>query len=215
MLILQWQAHRIANEGSSQMTSVRLSQHEDSGRLAGRVRAILVHSTKLRRIVYRSTTPRFATQTDLVTGKGSWRHGGRFNPPGLAAVYASFTAETAMAETLATARYYGFAAHQVMPRTFVALSLDLRRTIDLSRGVIRRKLGVSMRRLLETDWRAENLNGEEAITQALGRLAAACRLEALLVPSATGTVGVNVIVFPGELRIASRIDVLNAGQLEG
>ena len=58
-------------------------------------------------VVYRSSTPRYATETDLLTGEGSSRIGGRWNPKGIAVVYASLTPETAMAETLAHNRYYG------------------------------------------------------------------------------------------------------------
>lgn len=57
-------------------------------------------------VVYRSSTPRYATEADILTGEGSRRVGGRWNPTGIAAVYASLTSETAMAETLAHNRYY-------------------------------------------------------------------------------------------------------------
>ena len=52
-------------------------------------------------VVYRSSTPQYAKETDLLTGEGSRRFGGRWNPIGTAVVYAALTPETAMAESLA------------------------------------------------------------------------------------------------------------------
>ena len=149
----------------------------------------------------------------LITGQGSRRFGGRWNPPGVCVVYASFSAETAMAEALATARYYGFPVHHVMPRTFVAVSFKLRRLLDLTDGNTRKKLGISRRRLVETDWRAENAAEREAITQAVGRLAAAAGIEALAVHSATPANGENVVVFPDVLLAGSEITILEPGRL--
>src|SRR5437763_13148806 len=74
---------------------------------------------------YRSSTPKYATEDDLVSGEGSKIHGGRWNPPGIAALYMSLTPETAMAETLAHHRYYGIAVEEAMPRTFVAVQAKL------------------------------------------------------------------------------------------
>ncbi|HEY3963758.1 MAG TPA: RES domain-containing protein [Planctomycetaceae bacterium] len=58
---------------------------------------------------YRSSIPKYAKEAELLTGEGSRRHGGRWNPIGIAVVYAALTPETAMAETLAHNRYYGVA----------------------------------------------------------------------------------------------------------
>lgn len=79
----------------------------------------------------------------MLTGEGSRRNGGRWNPKGIAVVYASFTPETAMAETLAHFRYYGFPIEDAMPRTFVAIATDLAAVLDLRDGGVRRRLQVS------------------------------------------------------------------------
>lgn len=50
-------------------------------------------------IVYRSSTPKYATLEDLLSGEGSKREGGRWNPRGIAVVYAALRPEVAMAET--------------------------------------------------------------------------------------------------------------------
>lgn len=82
--------------------------------------------------IYRSASPKYANSRDLLTGGGSRRFGGRWNPVGIAAVYGSLTPETAMEETLAHARYYGLPVHASMPRTFVAISFALKSVLDLT-----------------------------------------------------------------------------------
>jgi RES domain-containing protein len=71
----------------------------DYHRLILRLKAI--KPTRLDITGYRSATPQYAREPDLLTGEGSRLHGGRWNPPGIAAVYASFAPETAMEEMLA------------------------------------------------------------------------------------------------------------------
>jgi RES domain-containing protein len=74
--------------------------------LVARLQAI--KASRITVTAYRSTTPEYAKEADLNTGEGSKLHGSRWNPPGIAAVYASFTPETAMEESLAHFRNYGF-----------------------------------------------------------------------------------------------------------
>ena len=104
-------------------------------------------------VVYRSSTPQYATEADLLTGEGSRRFGGRWNPVGIAMVYASLTPETAMAETLAHNRYYGIPIEDTMPRIFVAIEVKLHTLLDLRDGNVRRRLQVAEDRILTVDWR--------------------------------------------------------------
>lgn len=162
-------------------------------------------------IIFRSTTPRYATSADLISGEGSRRFGGRWNPPlELAAVYGSLDAETAMAETLAHVRYYALPEHAAMPRVFVAIEVKLERVIDLRSGRVQKLLGVSIAALLTLDWRA-SLNApapeQPCLTQLLGRAANAARLQGMLVPSAAQETGANLVVFPSNLSAASVLRV--------
>ncbi|NQT41230.1 MAG: RES family NAD+ phosphorylase [Planctomycetes bacterium] len=160
---------------------------------------------------YRSASPRYATETDLLTGEGSRRCGGRWNPPGLAAVYASLTPETAMAETLALARYSGWAAEVAMPRTFVAMSFNLKRVLDLTDGNIRRRLAFSRKRMIESDWRAAV---SAPLSQLLGQAAAEVGLEGLLVPSAVEPYGGrNIVAFPRNIKAPKAVVLLSPGKL--
>jgi hypothetical protein len=64
---------------------------------------------------------------------------------------------------------------------------------------VRRILGITRDQLRGEDWRACNRGGEEALTQAIGRLTWDAQWEGLEVPSAADDAGVNLIVFPGNL----------------
>jgi len=162
---------------------------------------------------YRSATPKYARETDLLTGAGSRQHGGRWNPPGVAAVYASLTPEVAMEEALAHFRYYGIPPHAAMPRTFVAIHARLSRVLDLTEGAVRRRLRIAEQRMLEADWRRDLRAGREALPQLVGRAAHAAGLEALLVRSTQDPAGKNLVVFPENLRSSSQLYVLDPERL--
>jgi RES domain-containing protein len=40
-------------------------------------------------VIFRSVSPRYARATDIVSGYGSYREGGRWNAPGVCAIYGS------------------------------------------------------------------------------------------------------------------------------
>jgi RES domain-containing protein len=120
-------------------------------RLKARLMRLLPLAITFAGSAYRSSTPKYANELDLLTGEGSKRNGGRWNPVGIAAVYASLTPETAMAETLAHNRYYGIPAEDAMPRTFVALGVTLQAVLDFRLGLVRQRIQVSSDRILTVD----------------------------------------------------------------
>lgn len=176
-------------------------------RLLAAMQRLAPEATPWRGVLFRSTTPRYARSDDLTTGRGSALHGGRWNPPGLPAVYGSLDAETAMAETLAHVRYYGIAEHHAMPRVFIAIDAALAAVLDLRAGDLRQRLQVSQDRMLAEDWRKPR-PGEEPLTQSLGRAAAAAGLEGLLVPSAPRPESANLVIYPANLRPGSTLRAL-------
>ena len=165
-------------------------------------------------IVYRSSTPKYATEFDLISGEGSRRFGGRWNPVGITMIYASLTPETAMAETLACNRYYGIPIEDAMPRTFVAIEVNLHKLLDLRDGIIRRRLQISEIKIVTLDWRKELLAGHEPITQRLGRAVHSGNWEGMIVPSAADLMGHNLLIFPEKIDLDSKVIVRNPEMLE-
>lgn len=159
-----------------------------------------------RGVAYRAVSPRYADSGDLLSGRGSQLHGGRWNAPGtFPAIYGSLTPETAMAEVLSSFRAFNVPIYRALPRTFLALDVQLQRVLDLTKGFVRRHLRVSRRRMVEEEWRRLQNRGREALTQAIGRAAHNAGLEALRVPCAAVTDGSNVVIFPANLAAASRL----------
>ncbi len=179
-----------------------------------RIRELKESSAPWEGVVYRNTSLRYASGKDLLAGEGSSQAGGRWNPRGLRAVYASLTPETAMAEALSLFRRYGWDIADAMPRVFVAVRVILRVTLDLNDGDIRRRLRVSLRRMLAEDWRSAQWAGRESITQMLGAAAAASGMEAILVPSCTGGAGArNIVWFPDNLSANSHVAICHEEEL--
>ena len=163
--------------------------------------------------VYRMSTPKYATQTDLLTGAGSVLSGGRWDPKGVAAIYFSLSPETALAETLFRNRTSGVPIQNLMPRVIVAVNAKLLKVLDLRNGRIRQRLQVSVAKLLVTDWRAEVYAGRSPTTQQMGRAAHPTGWEALMVPSAADGGRHNLVVFPDRLAVESQLSVVNADEL--
>jgi RES domain-containing protein len=159
--------------------------------------------------VFRSAAPKYAGTRDMTTGLGSARAGGRWNPAGsFPTIYASLEPETAMSESLATFRYYGWALHSALPRLFRALHAELACVLDLRELPRRHPLHGWIERALQEDWRVLQSRGWESTSQAVGRAAYTAGLEGLLVPSHASPEGGNLVAFPDRLKPGSRIRVL-------
>jgi RES domain-containing protein len=171
-------------------------------------------------VLFRSTSPEYANSRDLVSGEGSRRTGARWNPPEtFAAVYGSLDVATAVAEALAYYRRFGIPEADAMPRVLVAIEAHLTLALDLTSGAVRSRLSLSKKRMRkEQFWRGtfrspeppgllRQAAGQEAVTQAAGRAAFEEGLEALIVPSAPVPRGVNMVVFPANLRAGSRLAI--------
>lgn len=154
--------------------------------------------------LYRAATIEYANRHDLLAGIGSRHAGGRWNPPGLFnAVYGCLEPETAMAEALGNYRDYGIPVSQAMPLVFVAVVVKAHAVLDLSDAAVQAELGLSTRRMLAVDWQAQQEQGREAVTQAIGRIAWEEKLEGLLVPSARQRGAQNTVLFPARRRRGS------------
>jgi RES domain-containing protein len=192
-----------------------MRHHAESERLARALARCEKYRLPWAGVIYRSASVRYANRDDLLTGIGSKSAGARWNPPGsVATVYTSLDIPTAVAEALAHHRYYGFAVETALPRVLVSIQARLQRVLELTDRRVSRTLRVPRGQLLDEDWRACNSGGEEARTQAIGRLAWDAGWEGLLVPSAASTTGVNLIIFPGNLLLPqSYLLIINRDQL--
>jgi len=101
-----------------------------------------------------------------------------------------------MAESLANYREFGIPVSQAMPLVFVAVVAKVQAVLDLTSDEVQTHLGISTRRMISISWQKSQARGEEALTQALGRLAWEEKLEGILVPSARRRGAQNIVLFP-------------------
>lgn len=178
-----------------------------------RIAACAPRAVELRCAAFRSAGVKYAHEGDLLSGDGAARYGGRWNPRGVGAIYASLDPVTAVKESYQDFLEYGFARATIRPRVFVGLKVDLKCVLDLTQPRIRRALGYTISDLVTEDWRAIQAAGEESWSQAIGRGAVAARFEALLAPSARNRTGKILVAFPSNLRTAHAVRVIAADEL--
>jgi RES domain-containing protein len=191
-----------------------LTSHPDTDRLTRAVQRCLALAGPWAGVFYRLAAPRWATEEHLLTGAGALRAGGRWHPIGsFKAVYGSLDEETALAESLAHQKRYGLPVMDAMPKTINAVTAKLYRVLDLTDGKVRTRLSLSRQRILQEKWWERQEADEEAITQALGRVAQVARLEGLLVPSAARRSGKGIVYFPDNKDTRSSLEIVNPDQL--
>jgi RES domain-containing protein len=178
-----------------------------------RIAACEPRAVELQCAAFRSAGVKYAHESDLLSGDGAARYGGRWNPRGVGAIYASLDPVTAVKESYQEFLEYGFAGATIRPRVFVGLKVDLKCVLDLTQARIRRALGYTISDLVTEDWRAIQAAGEETWTQAIGRGAVAAGFEALLAPSARNRTGKILVAFPSNLRTAHAVRVMAAEEL--
>jgi RES domain-containing protein len=156
-------------------------------------------------VVFRATGPKYFNAQALTSGQGSSKEGGRWSPKGTRAVYGSLTPETAMAETLRRYREGAIPIELAMPRVFVAIRVSVSQALDLRGMDLEGSIGASMTDLLLEDWRAQQQTNIESRGQSIGRAACTQGIEALIVPSAADSSGVDVVLFPDVLKPGSSV----------
>ncbi|MCB1206027.1 MAG: RES family NAD+ phosphorylase [Verrucomicrobiae bacterium] len=160
--------------------------------------------------VFRFVAPKYCAVSEMFAGKGPLYSDGRWLAQGdWLATYTALLPETALAEALASNRYYGFPDEKSAPLVFVTAKAKLRQVIDLRDGKIRQRLRTSEASIIKTDWRKENNAGYEAITQGWGWAFQDSGVEGFIAPSAADQGGANLIVFPGKLARSSSLKVLS------
>jgi len=178
---------------------VGLTPHPQSTRLAAAIQQSLPQAIPWKNDAFRFADLAFANLQDLVTGEGSRKAGGSWNPKGgFATLYLSVNPETALHEVLAHHRNQLLPDVEATPVTLAGFRVDVRRLLDMTDRRIRRLLGVTGKEIREP-WHPHQHAGQEAITQAIGRLAYEKGFQGLLVPSAALVQGRNLARFPDRL----------------
>jgi RES domain-containing protein len=159
----------------------------------------LVRAIPWKGAAFRFTDMTYANLQDLFTGEGSRNAGGRWNAKGgFRTLYFSLTPEAALAEALAHHRSQVVPDVEAMPLTLAGFQVSVQRLLDMTDGRIRGLLRVTGKQL-RAPWRPSQHAGQEALTQALGRLAREAGFQGLLVPSAVQRLGQNLVLFPDQL----------------
>lgn len=161
---------------------------------------------------FRFQTIKFPTARDILSGLGAKQRGGRWNPPGLPALYGNTTDSAALEEAKANDRYYGLETKT--PRLVVAICAELERMLDLTLPAARRQLGITLPELAGEDWRKLLQSGQESLGQSLGRAAASVGASGIIVRSAVVRRAHNVVVFP-QPGFSGRLSVIEGDALDG
>jgi RES domain-containing protein len=95
--------------------------------------------TRLTRPVYRGHHPRWSF--DPESGDGASRYGGRFNPPGIPALYTSLRPQTAWLEAQQSFPF------KAQPLTLCAYDVDCTDLLDLTDAAVRSAVGTTIEEL--------------------------------------------------------------------
>jgi RES domain-containing protein len=162
-------------------------------------------------VIFRSVSPRYARADDIVSGYGSYRAGGRWNAPGIYAIYGSIEPGLAADESFNfLLQHFGWENRDIPPRMVVGIRVSLQAVLDLTNppSVLHQ---FNLEELLSEDWRKMNGEQKESRSQALGRVVAELG-EGILAPSRI-RMGKNLVIYLRSLKAGSRIEVLGEGDL--
>jgi RES domain-containing protein len=126
-----------------------------------------------RGLLYRALNPIYAGEP--LSGRGAALYGGRFNPKGTLALYASLTVAIALRESSQ--------AGSLQPTTLVSYDAEIENVFDSRDETALKAEGMDAAALADTTWRDQMKTFGEATTQAFARRLANKGFNALLVRS--------------------------------
>jgi RES domain-containing protein len=138
--------------------------------------------------LYRALNPIYAR--DPLSGRGAQIHGGRFNPKGVAALYASLTPMTAIKEANQ--------AGSLQPTALVSYEADIERVFDSRDEAALKPFGMSADGLADPGWRDRMRKDGKAPTQRFAEALVANGFSGLLVRSyapGTGRDDLNLVLW--------------------
>ena len=141
------------------------------------------------------------------------KSGGRWNPPGIRALYCSLRPGTAAEESMRLFERAGFKRATVRPRLIVGIRYSLGAVIDLPE-FIEATERADFAHLLAEEWQQINAAGRETEGQAVGRALFNSGVEAFVVPSSRVADAINLVVFPPNLLTTSRQEILEETELK-
>ena len=148
---------------------------------------------------FRSVERRFMNPLQILNGRGTELHGGRFAPVGMKGAYLANSDAGAAAEVLARKKRLGDTPQISLdkyPRVVFGIDVELERVVSLVRKPRHSTLAAI---------RNASLVDDLSYSQAVGRFLADSGIQGLLFKSMAGT-GVNLLVFlencgPGQLKV--------------
>ncbi|TGS14218.1 RES domain-containing protein [Mesorhizobium sp. M2E.F.Ca.ET.209.01.1.1] len=152
--------------------------------------------------LYRALNPVYAREP--MSGRGAELYGGRFNPKGMPALYASTSVLTALRE-----------ANQVgdlQPTTLVAYRAEIEAVFDAGDATSLAAMGLDAAALADPTWRDQMRDYGEAHTQRFARELVAQGFNGLLVPSfAKGAVAgdLNLVLWRWGDAAPSRLELID------
>ena len=146
-------------------------------------------------VIFRSVAVKYASAKHFFSGGGAAKSGGRWNPSGMKAIYASLDVITATHEAYQNFLHFGFPTIAIEPRVMAGAAVSLSKILDLTDAKIRRQLGFTLKDLVTEDWRAIQDRGQESWTQTIGRCAKQAGFDGMIVPSARTKDGHNIVIF--------------------
>lgn len=148
-------------------------------------------------MAYRYVAERYAHDEEILSGKGAWQFGGRWNGShAFHAVYCASTATLAHEEYLQGLRLTGLGEYKAMPLVGKAIEVKLQRVLDLREARLMEKLELTHEQLRDDPWRQMMNDQKESLCQCIGRLAYKRNYQGIIVPSSvlTGTEHFNIVV---------------------
>jgi len=152
--------------------------------------------------LYRALNPVYAREP--LSGKGAEFYGGRFNPKGVPALYASLAVMTALREV----NQIG----SLQPTTLVSYDAEIGNVFDGRDEKALRAEGMDAAALADTSWRDQMKNAGEARSQSFARMLIAKGFHGLLVrsfaPGATES-DLNLVLWVWSDKLPSRLTLID------
>jgi len=175
----------------------------DREKLRSRLQHLFPIAIAMKSFAFRSAGVKYANESDFVSGSGAAYYGGRWNPIGMRAIYASLDPITAAREAYQNFTSRGFSPADIKPRVMAGIEFKCRSLLDLTAGKIRRRLGLTIEQILSEDWSGKQRAGKEPLTHSIAIESRHAGFEGILSPSAQDRNGKNIVIFLDSLQLKS------------